>query len=540
MSHYFLLCCLCIQLTLYSELPFDQKYQDAAKEILHSMTTDEKVGQLFIVGSYSNYKDAQEEGQFRNPIEYAEEAIQKYHVGSVLFKYYWNPRELKAQVDYLRSCSKYTLLTFQDMEWGLNMRHKEISPLPKNIAMGAIQNDTLIYNIGREIGKQAQLVGIDCPLCPVVDVNTPIHPFIGDRSFGTNPTLVAKKGLSIMQGLTDEGVIACAKHFPGHGATSTNSHFALPEILKNKKELLQCDLVPFQTLIDHHIPMIITAHILVPKIENKQLPATLSPSVVTTLLKQELHFDGIVVTDDLLMKAISDHFPPKQAVRMAFKAGCDLIMNSKDIDVSVESIKEGLSTGEISIEELDAKVIKILALKAWAKEQREKRTSVPLNHFVASNEPLRTQAFEQAIVVQNSFDITSTTCILQIGGGFLPFTQKMSLPSLYLSDIATEKQQQQALNALQQYEKVIVTLFPTSAQFGINFGLSKETVQFLTLLAQEKKPILYVLFGSPYARELIGDTASIVYAFSADEAAQTAAADILLKNTKAVGVLPFP
>ncbi|NGX47030.1 MAG: Beta-hexosaminidase [Chlamydiae bacterium] len=219
------------------------------------------------------------------------------------------------------------LLTFQDAEWGVGMRLADIPPSPKNLTLGAIQDLGLLRAFGRELARQCLSVGIDCPLAPVVDVNSnPKNPVIGKRSFGDDPHEVAFRALAVMEGMRQGGILACAKHFPGHGDTAVDSHLSLPKIDKSLEDIENAELVPFHALIDAGVDLVMVGHLQFPALSVD--PSSLSYEIITELLREKLGFEGVVITDALNMRALSLNYSIEEVVTKTLLAGTDLLLTA--------------------------------------------------------------------------------------------------------------------------------------------------------------------------------------------------------------------
>ncbi|NGX58492.1 MAG: Beta-hexosaminidase [Chlamydiae bacterium] len=332
---------------------------------IHQMSLDEKIGQLFIASAYPSDREALSEGQPKNNRKYIQKLIKDYHIGGVLLKYYWEIEEEKRVIKEFQSLADIPLLVSQDCEWGIAMRVKEVIPLPKNMGLGAIENLDLLYAVGEEIGRQCRIMGINYALGPVADVNcNPQNPIIGMRSFGDEPLKVSMKVDSVFKGIQSQGVIACAKHFPGHGDTEKDSHHELPIITHSLKRLKRKEIYPFQQASDGGIQSIMTAHIVVKVLDEE--PASLSRKVIQHYLREKIGFDGLVITDDLLMEAVD----VPDVVLRAFKAGNDLILSAPDIPRGINSIKKSLAEGVITEPEIDEKLERIFRAKSWMAQER--------------------------------------------------------------------------------------------------------------------------------------------------------------------------
>ena len=268
--------------------------------ILSPMTIDEKIGQLFMIQAYSNLDSVHE-----NKIK---EMIQKYHVGNLIFMQ-GTPIKQAQLTNTYQSLSEIPLMIGFDGEWGLDMRLQNTYRFPWNMTLGAIQDNTLIRKFGEHLGRHAKRIGIHVNFAPVVDINTnPLNPIIGNRSFGESKQNVTLKAIEFSQGMQSEGVLANAKHFPGHGDTATDSHLKLPVLNFNKERLDSIELYPYKRVFDAGMASVMTAHLSIPVLEsNPKLPTSLSPKVVTDLLKEKLGFLGLIFTDGLNMKGAANY-----------------------------------------------------------------------------------------------------------------------------------------------------------------------------------------------------------------------------------------
>ncbi|HCO84861.1 MAG TPA: glycoside hydrolase, partial [Arenibacter sp.] len=288
------------------------------------LALNEKVGQLFMPAAFIN--DTEEE------IQGLEKLIGKYHVGGLCFfhsrasaatnfegkkKIVYNEQSLTTLKNLIRryqNAAKYPLLISIDAEWGLAMRIENTPQYPYAITLGAIQNkEDLIFKVGRQIAMDCRETGIHWNLAPVVDINNnPNNPVIGYRSFGEDKLNVTKKAKAFIKGTQSVGVLSCIKHFPGHGDTATDSHLGLPIITKSKEALIENELHPFRETIKNGVDSVMVGHLSVPSLDNGEgTPATISKTIITGLLRQELNFNGVVISDALNMHSVSKMFPEK-------------------------------------------------------------------------------------------------------------------------------------------------------------------------------------------------------------------------------------
>ena len=322
--------------------------------IYNNLTLDEKIGQLFFVQATSNNK---------NNSEKILNNIKNFKIGGIIFST-GHPSIQANLTNKYQNASEIPLMISMDAEWGVGMRLDSVPKFPWNMSLGAIKNDLLIEKIGSEIGYQFKRLGIHMNFAPVIDINTnPKNPIIGNRSYGENKINVSEKGISFTKGIQSNNVLATAKHFPGHGDTSKDSHLTLPTINFDEKRIKKVDLYPFKKLIEDGLSAVMIAHLNVPSLEKENmLPSTLSKNIIEKTLIKELNFNGLIITDALDMKGVSE-FTKKNVDLMAFLAGNDILLMSSDISKGIKSIKKSIKKGKISEQRLARSVKKILKAK---------------------------------------------------------------------------------------------------------------------------------------------------------------------------------
>ena len=377
MKHSFFLLLLLLHNTLLVSLPpvYEQAQGIWAEKTLASLTLREKIGQLFVVATASCFEQQEEalaSELFKTPYKmdpnYIKWLIAEYKIGGLIFLFKSSPDKQIDAVNEYQALSKTPLLISQDCEWGLSMRLYNTLNYPRNADLGKLENINLVYELGKEIGRQCKAVGVHMNFAPVVDVNNdPSNKVIRSRSFGDNPTFVAHAGLLMMCGLQDAGVLACAKHFSGHGDTALDSHFDLPLIMHSKDHLQDCELIPFKHLINHGVAGVMSAHLAIPALEEDTCRASsISHAIVTDLLAGELDFKGLKITDGLGMHAITKYYEPGIIEFEAALAGNDIILCPLDVPKAVDLIEQAIYLGKITEHDLDTRVLKILKAKEWA------------------------------------------------------------------------------------------------------------------------------------------------------------------------------
>ncbi|MFM9944506.1 MAG: glycoside hydrolase family 3 N-terminal domain-containing protein, partial [Bacteroidia bacterium] len=444
------------------------------------------------------------------------------------------------------------LLVGVDGEWGVSMRVDNTIMYPYQIGLGGIQDEELIYKMGRDIGKQCKRLGIHINFAPVIDVNNnPDNPVINFRSFGEDPMNVARKGWQYAKGMQDEGIIACAKHFPGHGDTKTDSHKDLPIIPHNRHRLDSVELKPFRYLIDKGVMSIMTAHVYMPGIDTtSNLAMSLSPIAVNGLLKKDLKFKGLAITDALDMQGVAKFFPPGILELKALLAGNDILLCPADVPRAIDTIKAAVLDGRFSMEELDLKVKKILRAKAFAgldivENQYYTDLVKDLNNSDALS--LYNKLVESEIcVAKNDFGYIplfskpfKKMAVIALGGsGPTGFEKKMkelggcdifSVDKLFGVEYCTN-----IVSKLEPYDMVIVAVHQINKYPKDNYGITLDLCSLVSQL-KEKTKVTMVCFGNPYSMRNFPDLNTTVYAFGDEEAYYQAASKTLwgMKKTDA-------
>ncbi len=340
-----------------------------AEQTLSQMTLDEKIGQLLMIAVPCNPDSATNADRLftlQLPTDlnkdYATNMIRNYHVGGIIFICEGMVQEQVVATNYFQQQSKLPLFVAQDFEPGL-VRLSDVVNYPRARIVAQAGDLDVTYRIGKQIGLQAKRLGVNVVLAPVVDVQTnDKNPVINTRSFGKTPQLVAEHGQALMRGIQEAGVIACAKHFPGHGDTSVDSHLGLPRLEHGIDRLNAIELVPFKKLIDAGVAAVMPGHLLVPHIDAEN-PTSLSSIFIKELLQKKLGFKGLIFTDALIMKALTLHTQEGTAALKSLLAGCTMAVFPDDVPKSFAIIKAAVEQGAFSEQELNEKVLLILQTK---------------------------------------------------------------------------------------------------------------------------------------------------------------------------------
>ncbi|MBI2742908.1 MAG: hypothetical protein HYX48_03225 [Chlamydiales bacterium] len=519
-------------------LMMPQLYAGWAEERLEEMSLDEKIGQLFIMPACPLRGE--------DHLADLQVAIEKFHIGGIILKQGSSEGQLQL-ISTLQHLAKVPLLCTGDAEWGLGMRLENTLSFPRNLTLGAIQNKQLIYELGKEIGRQCKIVGLHLNFAPVVDVNiNPKNPIIHMRSFGDNPQEVAERAALFMEGLQESGVAASIKHFIGHGDTNLDSHQALPTIPFTLDRLESVELYPFQKLIDKGAMTLVTGHLLVPELDDL-MPVTLSRSIVTDLLKKKMGFKGIVISDALNMKAISLFAETDKVALGAFNAGHDLLLYGDHIAPNIDEIlrvqlpqaffgiKRAVESKSLSEEELDQRVLKVLKFKEELKvHMREERASKEEITTLEAKQ-LKRRLFREAItLVRNERHALplkphARAALIQIGRESQLLTDLFKAQGAELVNLTQLPEREGA------YDMLIVALCNVNQQQP-NFGLKEEE---LKLLSELRTPTTLILFGTPYALRVLPTTSALIAAYEEDPDTFEAARDLVYGKLIPTGSLPI-
>ena len=333
---------------------------DLVDSVLATLSTRERIGQLivpWVAGTYAAFDN--------DALSRAATWVDSLHIGGIIISV-GSPLDIAAKLNHLQRGSRLPLLVAADFESGTAIRLTGGTPFPTNMGVAATGSESDAYDVGRITALEGRAVGVHLTLAPVADVNNnPANPIINVRSFGEDPQRVARLTAASVRGMQDHGMRATAKHFPGHGDTGTDSHVALPTIGAGWPRLDTLELIPFRAAIDAGVTAIMSAHIAVPALDGGRLrPATLSPGILKSILRDSLGFDGLIVTDALTMGGVVNTYGAGEAVVLSFLAGADLLLQPVDPTVAVSAMEQAVSSGRISRDRLEESVRRILALKA--------------------------------------------------------------------------------------------------------------------------------------------------------------------------------
>ena len=519
-----------------------KKWVDSRYEAL---SLDEKLGQLFMVMVASDQSKASTDN--------IKSLIEKQKIGGVIFSTGGPVRQAKLTNEY-QSASKTPLLIGMDAEWGLAMRLDSTYAFPWNMTLGAIGDSSIVEKVGHRIGEHAKRLGVHINFAPDIDINTnPLNPIIGNRSFGEDRENVAKNGIAFMKGMERAGVLSSGKHFPGHGDTATDSHHALPMINFSEARLDSVELYPFRKLIDAGLSSVMVAHLEVPALElKKELPSSLSEQIISGLLKEQMCFQGLVFTDALNMKGVTDHGKDGDAELAAFIAGNDILLMPKDVEKAKEKLLKAIKKGKISEERLAASVKKILMAKY--KVGLHHYQPVDLEHLYEDlnsrkDDLIYEEAIENALtVVKNNFYLmgikrleNKKIAYVKFGDADSdPFVEELNkyakVTQVNGQDIETLKKK------LEDYNLVIIGHHKSNESPWKPFKFTKKELQWLKEIGEQRSSNLILsVFAKPYALLDVDSFKSIdgvVVAYQNSDLAQRKAAQLIFGAIPANGKLP--
>lgn len=513
--------------------------------VMNTLTLDEKIGQLFMVPVYAR------EGQ--QALEEALAQIKEYHIGGIIFMQGGPVRQIH-MVNKLQAASPVPLLVAQDAEWGLGMRLDSTWSFPRQLTLGALRDPTLVYDMGAMIAAHCRRVGVHLNFAPVVDINNNReNPVINDRSFGENRYNVALRGIQYMKGMQDHGVLACAKHFPGHGDTDKDSHKDLPVIAHDTARLDSLELFPFRFMIHQGVMSVMTAHLYVPQLEpTANLAASLSPRIVHDLLQQEMGFDGLVITDALNMQGAREHTQPGELEVMALEAGNDILLFPSELSLARQSIREALESGRLTIDRINRSVRKILLAKEWAGVHQFQPLSdrqVYADLINAEVKALHRKLVAGALTIAQDagrwlpFQMVDTTsfAVIEIGtpSDALQASFKRYVKATYFQIGKNEggSKQNKLLNAVDSFERVIVVHHDMSRYSSRNYGITNVTRQLIERLAARTSTVL-CLMGTPYSLTYFEDVPATVVAYEDTRISNDLVPQLLFGGLPARGQLP--
>ncbi len=515
--------------------------------VFRKMNRRKKIAQLFFIRANTDKGQAYEDSVAK--------VISDEQVGGLVF-FQGGPVRQADLINRYQKLAKVPLLIAMDGEWGVGMRLDSTISYPYQMTLGAVQDNSLIYKMGQQVAYDFKRLGMQMNFAPDMDINNnPDNPVIGYRSFGDNKYNVAAKGIAYLKGMQDEGLLTTAKHFPGHGDTNVDSHLDLPLLPFTRQRLDSLEEYPFRQAIKAGISGVMVAHMDIPALDNtKDLPSTLSRPIVTGVLKDSLGFKGLVVSDAMEMKAVVKYFPDGEADVKAFLAGNDILELSENSDRAIKKIRKAVRKDEISKDEFEARVKKVLAAKYWA----------GLNHYHEISTAHLTEDLDRPVakaLVQQLSDAAVTlvkgnasslqlepfrkTAIISIGvDQQTVFQQELSKWYIF-SDIFVVSKNMPAgqLKALQrtlkQYEQVYISINDTRPRPASKLDYSNDVKLFITELEQHRNTVTSIFANAYTIAGLPGieKTGALLVCYQMTDDLQRSAVKVITRQLKPTGKL---
>lgn len=519
--------------------------------VFNSMSPREKVAQLFMVRAHSNL------GQ--RYIDSVAKVIETEQLGGIVL-FQGGPVRHADVINRYQKLSKVPLLIAFDGEWGLGMRLPDSTiSYPYQMTLGAIQNDYLLYQMGRDVARDFRRLGMNVNFAPVVDVNNnPNNPVINFRSFGEDKYNVTKKSLAYMQGMMDGGIIVSLKHFPGHGDTDVDSHYDLPVLTFPRARLDSLEIYPFRELIKAGASGVMVAHMQIPSLDDTpNLPSSLSKPIVTGILKEDLGFRGLTVTDAMDMKGVTKYFKNGDADLRAVIAGNDLLELSENSDRAIKLVLEALDNGVLDQADIDRRIKKVLASKYWLgldkpvnTQVRKEKLYLDLNRWTST--VLNQGLADAAVTLLNgddmiqNLDYTKKTALISIGDADEVSTFQKMLGRKFdnglffiLGNNASVDEIVSVYSELWRYDQIIVSLHDNRARPRNTLNYNSDIKLFINQLAEMNSII--TVFANPYAiagLPGIERANSLLVCYQNDDVMQRAAARVISRTIRAAGKLP--
>jgi beta-N-acetylhexosaminidase len=474
--------------------------------------------------------------------------VKKYNIGGVCV-FQGSPVKQAIMINKLQAMAKTPIMMCIDAEWGVGMRITDsVLPLPKQMMLGAMKDETIVYRYGKLVAEQCKRIGIQVNYAPVVDVNNnPNNPVINDRSFGEDKYKVANFGIQYMKGMQDNGVMACAKHFPGHGDVATDSHLDLPVINKSMDELDSLELYPFRKIFEAGIGSVMLAHLYIPAIDKTENRATsLSPANIKGLMRTQLNYQGLTFTDALEMQGVKKFFPDGAAAVQSLIAGNDMLCLPEDVPNAIKKIKDAIKKKELSWADIELHCKKVLAAKYEYGLQKApiintENLASDLNTGIAA---MRRLVAENAITLVTKKDTaffplrdTKPGDIAFVGFGIIEeneLVKRMRIDYNAKIFFSTEVDLQ---NKLKKYKKIIIGVHNVGRFAASNFGFTKANIDLINEIQKNDNAISFV-FGNAYSLKNMCAAKNLVVCYEDDAIVQGTAADLLQGKIFYKGVLP--
>jgi len=520
---------------------------DWVDAVFRKLSKRERIAQLFMVRAHTDKGKA-----FEDSIA---NVIRKERIGGLVF-FQGGPARQAVLTNRYQSVSKVPLLISMDAEWGLGMRLDSTISYPYQLTLGAIQDNKLIYEMGKQVAMDFKRIGMQVNFAPVADINNnPKNPVIGIRSFGDNKYNVAAKVTAYMKGLQDNNVLVSVKHFPGHGDTDVDSHHDLPQLPFTRERLDSLELYPFRELIKEGASGIMVAHMSIPVLDNTpNLPSTLSRPIVTGLLKEDLGFRGIIFSDAMEMKGVAKFFPEGESDVLGLIAGLDVIELSGNSKRAVKLVRQAIKSKQLSWERINASVRKVLMAKYWSGLSNKQLVN-PENIISDLNRPeakqLNQQLADAAVTILNgdekikNLDLSKKTALVSMGATGLTTFQNSIKPFLpnsllfLLPKDASDSDVNNVRAELKAYDQIIVSIHDTRRRPGAVLDYNAGLKSLIADIAGMNS--MFTIFANPYAitgLPGIEKAKTLIVNYQNSDEAQRAAVKVITGELKANGKLP--
>ncbi|WP_313190790.1 glycoside hydrolase family 3 N-terminal domain-containing protein [Sphingobacterium sp.] len=515
--------------------------------VFNTLTPKQRIGQLFLVRAHTNL------GQ--KYVDSVKQVIEKEQLGGLVV-FQGGPVRHANMFNQYDKVSKVPLLITFDGEWGLGMRMPDSTiSYPYQMTLGAIQNNNLLYEMGRQVARDFQRIGMHFNFAPVVDINNnPNNPVINFRSFGDNKYKVTEKAKAYMDGMVQGGILASLKHFPGHGDTDVDSHHDLPQLKFDKARLDSLEMYPFRQLIKDGAPSVMVAHMNIPALDNTpNIPSSISKKVVTDIIRKELGFKGLTVTDAMDMNGVKKFFPNGEADVMAIEAGHDLLEVSENSGRAIDLVEKAIKSGRLSQADIDARVKKVLAAKLWlglnqVKPVNTNRLYEDLNTPAAQS--LVQRISDAAVTLLKSdrglkrFDPKKSTSIVSVGiDQAQDFEKGLALQlneidQFFIKGDETEEQLKELMKEAKDNRQIVLVIHDNRSRPRSELVLNDATKDFIDKIAGRRT--ISVMFTNPYAMNSVDvmRSSSVLLGYQNDFFMQKAVLKALLKQIKPEGKLP--
>jgi beta-N-acetylhexosaminidase len=513
--------------------------------VFNSLTPEQRIAQLMVIRAHSNLGS--------DHVAKVTSDIQQYNVGALCF-FQGGPVRQANLTNFYQAIAKTPLMITIDGEWGVGMRLDSVTKFPYQLTLGAMDDQRLVYEMGLAVGEQCKRLGIHVNYAPVVDINNnPNNPVIGYRSFGEDKYKVAKFGIAYMKGMQDAGIMACAKHFPGHGDVDVDSHLDLPVINKSRQQLDSMELYPFREIFNAGIGSVMVAHLSIPAIDASEHVATsISKNSVTGVLRNDLNYQGLTFTDALEMKGVAKYFPGGVISVEALVAGNDMLCLPEDVGKAIDAIKDAIRDNKLTWDDINSKVKRVLKAKyqLGLNQLKPIETTNLLRDLNAKTDAIRLKVAKESITVLKQ----------ATGNADLPFKENHKIAYIAIGDAENNnfgkslsesfktdayflswkdgdaKADEIFEKVIDKYDGVVIGIHNFSNRPANNYGISNSSLSLWRRL--NKANSITLVFGNVLAAANYCNANALIACYQDDHITRQVAADLLKGKVAASGKLP--